>query len=743
MNNQLNSINSNESPKHLFKSQKFVENAKRAVRKALTSAWIAASTMGPMAATSTATFVPASVNTITAVVPTATTVVKAISLWTAASLLTACGGSEDGPDGPIEVKDTTAPTINVSKSEVDITWWKEVRISGNQLYIWSEIVASRSDNKTKNCSVLLSINWKAITSWTTISEEWTLTIKVSDEAWNIKSSDIRLNKAVDQDISWLENLKNLNMQVDQEVNLLNWVTFGNGASLEKVEIEIDWQRVEVSDPYHYIPSYPWVCNIIITVKDKNSKSTEYKVDNLTIKALEYKAMDITNINPETLMPKVEAWDKNIYKHIEHLRIPESTVITDMMWKYGAGNYSPEEYQQLMSRLNTGMINETPYWYNNYEQLWSAPDQPSYHAHDEWHILNTLIKHANLKVVNPQGNRHEILYNFTKSNENSINIFWKSTSEEWNREWYLKQQDTDNIKKLLKTKNFIIFWAGTNIRDWSDWVLKNKIYQENVNTNDKHWIYWFTSTANWKNDNNIDRHLLVTIWTNAYWDIDQTNQVVESSKYPVWFHDKILFAWRAFPYLSWSSNVIRWEAWKYATSYTNYFNVAIADILFQMKADTPDVDEFLETVRSTALTDYIRFDLNGDGDTNDIYDGQPETQPLLLMNPSWFFKKYLMPTDLPSSIQVSKTTTLNKWYYKWVIFDIPWAEVKINWQWIVYNETNKSQIKSQNPMSLEWRFNWDLCRKLWYKWKTVQWKIIVVDDKWNGLNIDKEFFISIQ
>ena len=53
----------------------------------------------------------------------------------------------------------------------------------------------------------------------------------------------------------------------------------------------------------------------------------------------------------------------------------------------------------------------------------------------------------------------------------------------------------------------------------------------------------------------------------------------------------------------------------------------------MKADTPDADQLLEMIRSTALTDYIRFDLNGDGDTDDIHDGQPETQPLLLMNPA--------------------------------------------------------------------------------------------------------------
>jgi hypothetical protein len=31
----------------------------------------------------------------------------------------------------------------------------------------------------------------------------------------------------------------------------------------------------------------------------------------------------------------------------------------MMWEYGAGNYSPAEYQQLMMRLNTGMMEEYP------------------------------------------------------------------------------------------------------------------------------------------------------------------------------------------------------------------------------------------------------------------------------------------------------------------------------------------------------------------------------------------------
>ena len=56
--------------------------------------------------------------------------------------------------------------------------------------------------------------------------------------------------------------------------------------------------------------------------------------------------------------------------------------------------------------------------------------------------------------------------------------------------------------------------------------------------------------------------------------------------------------------------------KYATSYTNYVNVAMTDLCFQMRADVTDVDDLLDRIRDTALTDYIRLDMNSDGDTED-------------------------------------------------------------------------------------------------------------------------------
>ena len=403
----------------------------------------------------------------------------------------------------------------------------------------------------------------------------------------------------------------------------------------------------------------------------------------------------------------------------------------MMWNYGAGNHSAEQYQQLMMRLNTGMTMENPKWYNNYEKIWwEFSNEPSNHAHDERDILNTLIDHTTFHVSNPKNwDRYEHVLNTVNKEPNKIYIFWHSAGWEYDFDSNPFKKN-ESVQNLAKSKNFILFWAWSNTYI-EDWNLKNKIYQEDIETNDIHWIYAFESSANWKNDNILDRHIIVTIGTNKYGNVDITNKWTNylTSKFPVWFNSKVLFAWRSFPFYSAANKCITADAWDYATSYVNYVNVAMADLCFQMFAEVKDVDELLEMIRSTTLTDYIRLDW--------------ETQQLQLINPAWFFQKYLMPTDIPNNLKPDKTTPLNKWYYKWVIFNIPWAEVKIDWQWIVYNDANKSLIKSQNPMTLEWRVNWNLCKKLWYKWKNIKWKVIVVDEKWNGLNIDKDFSISIQ
>ena len=133
-----------------------------------------------------------------------------------------------------------------------------------------------------------------------------------------------------------------------------------------------------------------------------------------------------------------------------------------MRKYGAGSHSPEEYQQLMSRLHTGMLNELPYDYDNYEKIGNLEwREPSKHAYEEWNILNTLVDHASFQI---SYNNIKDLWELVKNNPNNIYIFWESSfatytpnNYDFNKEWNGKA-----LKDTWSDKNFIIRVAWSNI-----------------------------------------------------------------------------------------------------------------------------------------------------------------------------------------------------------------------------------------------------------------------------------------
>lgn len=171
---------------------------------------------------------------------------------------------------------------------------------------------------------------------------------------------------------------------------------------------------------------------------------------------------------------------------------------------------------------------------------------------------------------------------------------------------------------------------------------------------------------------------------------------------------------------------------------------MTDLCFQLYAEARDVDTLLDMIRATSLTDYIRYDLNGDGDTSDIVDGQPETQPLHLINPAGFYKSYLLPSALPVSVAAGEIVPLDKGYYKGVVFDLPCVEVKIDGQWIAFDARSKDLILAQNPMALEWRLNGTLFRKYGFSsGDVIQGRILTVDDQWNGLNLEKEISVPVR
>ena len=191
-------------------------------------------------------------------------------------------------------------------------------------------------------------------------------------------------------------------------------------------------------------------------------------------AQNYKPIEITDIRPVDILPiiwQIEAGDK--YDYIEHLRIVEAMRIREMMWQYGAGNHSAEGYQKLMYRLNTGMTMETPKGYDNYEVIWwTYIDEPSIHAQDEWIILNTIVDHANFKVVSTEGSWRENMKEIVKQNPDNIYIFGNSCSAEVDKKVY-NSWDNEAKKELCRSKNFLLFAAWWNINEVK-WILRNNI-----------------------------------------------------------------------------------------------------------------------------------------------------------------------------------------------------------------------------------------------------------------------------
>ena len=459
--------------------------------------------------------------------------------------------------------------------------------------------------------------------------------------------------------------------------------------------------------------------------------------NVTVKGMEYGKVAITDVRPVDILPvigQVTNGDGQAYYHIEHLRLAEATRIRDMMWEYGTGKHSKEEYQQLMGRLNTGMRGEVPLGYDDYEVIGKLTYQePSNHAHVEWSILTAIIKHSNLKLLlhDPQKpNWQQTMMAYLEEHPNTINIFGSSAGSKCeNKEEYDQWIERDIID-LCSSKHFILFSAGTNI-EYSDGLLKNKVYNGEYEA-DKHGIYsMISSLANSDKNNYPGCHLLVTIATDKTGDIDQTNETVYgSSKFPIGFADNVLFAGRIFPFHSYNTGLITATDGKYATSETTYVNVAMTSLCFQLYAEVADVDELLEMIRSTSLTDHIRF--------------EGKDQPLQLINPAGLYKKYLTPQNLPTAISSGETISLEKGYYKGILFSIPGAEVKINGEWVAFDNKNKDAIMSQNPMTLEWRISGELLKKYGYtSGQTVSGQIITVDDKWGGLRLEAPMTVQLR
>ena len=264
---------------------------------------------------------------------------------------------EAGNDSSAEIKltrvDSWAPEISILIGEKNVVAGVKVKVEGNQLFLDDQMAASWKDDYSESLMVDIqhipenSSTGKAIESGETLFDAGKLQIAVQDDAKNKSTAEIKLTSVA---ISGLESLMGKELTVDVPVNLLQDLTIAEGLTLQKVEAEQNGVRSEIASPEAYSPQIPGAISIILTLSRTDGSTIEVKVDNLTVKGIPYQAMKITDLKPVEILPiigQIEGGDKNAYDHIEHLRVAEATRIRDMMWKYGTGKHSPEQYQQLM------------------------------------------------------------------------------------------------------------------------------------------------------------------------------------------------------------------------------------------------------------------------------------------------------------------------------------------------------------------------------------------------------------
>lgn len=764
MADNLNSINSSEQNQHKWWLLERIRNSGRKV-------------LAPVIAAGSISFwwLPAATVPVTAV--------------TATSILTAC--SSDEPENP---RDTVAPTVNVSQHDVDISWWKQIRVSWNQLYIWDILVASWTDNVTKNCKVELSLNWKTISSWTTVSEEWYLTVKVSDDAGNTKTIDIKLNviqnapsiavnkydvnvfwwvtvnvsnnqllfwnevvaTRTDEDLwscqyklnfnwheikawdvineSWkftlsvtnklwkssvveinitndaiygLENLRQALLKVDQEINLLNWLTFAEWAELVKTEVEIDGKRSVIADPSHYIPEYPWVCNIIFTVKWKNGNTAECRVDNLTINALDYNAPTINSAN---MINEHFARYNNLKSSTKEFIYPH------LLASYAACNWSNQNNRVHVIMWETADTDDI-------ENIWSFSFVGD-HWYEWYYRIRALSPEVSIKACFSWSKFEEYV------NNHPNDFFVVSCAKDlvggssWNQ---LNGSDGNALRRLLQNENVVISVANSN---------RSQYYRKTYNEMITNWNNYNSWSINSNKNNKITVVWYNTSGYNNFFSPKSTNVWLDSSM-PIWYK---MENWNIVMPMAAIVGLNNLESTTTASSFpTAVISWIIWNAISIVMSNHPGItaEDAMTIIVNNYLTEQ-KFQYKDETTNNNLVDGW-----------EWYFvdMQNLLDVELLQSEKINNIQLNSNLVKlpsgKWICYVGKWIQFEFNWK--KYDTTLASQsilnqaLKSWN---VTWYRNKDMFKKYWWT-NSVQFDVYVVDKQWNKIpNLHKTITKSV-
>ena len=178
----------------------------------------------------------------------------------------------------------THPDITIYHSEVNVYGGVQLGINYDHLTIDDEPVMAWSDKTTNQCKVAVSQGDNELKDGDVLKEEGVLKVVVTNDQGKSSTGEIEL---ISIPVEGLENLYAAELQVGKETDLLDGLTFVNGATLIKTEIEMDGTRSTIDDANRFTPELPGQCNIIFTVQGQDGTTTQVVAENLTIKPMEY------------------------------------------------------------------------------------------------------------------------------------------------------------------------------------------------------------------------------------------------------------------------------------------------------------------------------------------------------------------------------------------------------------------------------------------------------------------------
>ena len=183
----------------------------------------------------------------------------------------------------------THPDITIYHTEVNVYGGVQLGISYDHLTIDGEQVMAWSDKTTDQCKVTVSQGDKELKDGDMLNVAGMLKVVVTNGQGKSSTGEIEL---VSNPIEGLENLYAAELQVGRETDLLDGLTFVNGATLIKTEIEQDGTRSTIDDATRFTPELPGQCNIIFTVQGQDGTTTQVVTENLTIKPMEYNEQSV-------------------------------------------------------------------------------------------------------------------------------------------------------------------------------------------------------------------------------------------------------------------------------------------------------------------------------------------------------------------------------------------------------------------------------------------------------------------